>query len=175
MRLHWPSTCTLEENIKNLVELFGTYVVYCFVEASSLKPAEGEENNKTTEDVDKRISSWLEDVLEPYAMYAYFVSIMKYQPSDKEVMSHRKTVGKKGYKLMRNRSYFPYIMGGGGSIKPLAQNKNEAKYAIDETRVNQMLEKINELYPHYYGQLNEARGRIRSSINQSYAHKNKRS
>ena len=147
--------------------------LYCFAEASSLRPAEDEEDNNTIDNVDKRILSWLADVLDPHVMYAYFVSILKYQPTDEEVKSHRKTIGKKGYKLMRNRSYFPYTMGGG--IKPFVLDKNKTIYSIDETRVNRMLEKINELYPEYYEQLSEARGRIRSSINQSYTRKNKRS
>jgi hypothetical protein len=160
--LHWPGTCTLEENIKALVNVFGTYIVYCFTEASSLKPGEGEDAKNTIENTDKLITSWLEDVLDPHDMYATFLSIMKYQPTDKEVIRYRKTVGKKGWKLMRNMSYLPYPED--GVLKTRMLDENDSKYEIDERRVNRILEKIYELYPEYYEQLNNARERVQLEL-----------
>ena len=160
--LHWPGTCTLEENIKALVNVFGTYIVYCFTEASSLKQGEGEDAKNTIENTDKLITSWLEDVLDPHDMYATYLSIMKYQPTDKEVMKYRKTLGKKGSKRLRNMSYVPYPED--GILKPWILDENDSGYAIDEGRVNRMLEKINELYPEYYEQLNNAREKVQLEL-----------
>lgn len=169
MKAHWGGTYTLQENTEALINIFGIYVLFCFAEASkSFKIADQAED--TTDNIDKRISSWVLDVLDPSNMFAYFLSIMKYQPDNKEVMRYRRsglddrhlTSGAK----KRKGSYLPFIED--GVIKPILQDEKETKYTIDETIINRMIEIISEKYPKYYEPLNNARERVLFEIKHGY-------
>lgn len=63
---HVVNTKTHEEIISELVNAFGSYVIYCFIEA--LKPTPSD---------DLKISlHWLEDVLSPFNLYLSFLSAL---------------------------------------------------------------------------------------------------
>lgn len=101
MKLHMPLYNTIENNLKELITLFGTYVIACLLEVSrpiddlfftarKLKPLTFEEKNEFTE-------KWLENVIDTKLMYMYFLQTFLNQPGDK-IVKHLKKLNLKGFK-----------------------------------------------------------------------------
>jgi hypothetical protein len=68
---------TPQENTEELINIFGTLVLYCFLEACKLyelTDQKADDDRITT--ADKRIYSWVQDVLNPSDMFAHFLAIM---------------------------------------------------------------------------------------------------
>jgi hypothetical protein len=78
MHSYFPYMFKFEENIDELIKLFGTYMVYCLVEAS--RPPTGDSNKKLSKtdmlNRDKLVASWINDVFNPRRILEYFVAIM---------------------------------------------------------------------------------------------------
>jgi hypothetical protein len=94
MNLHTPLYNTMEKNLKELVTLFGTYMVACMLEASrpfedlfftsrKLKPLTFKEKCEFTD-------NWLEQIIDTKLMYMYFVQTFLNQQDDKIVKNLKK-------------------------------------------------------------------------------------
>ena len=158
MRVRYPATYKLEVNTNALIDIFGTYVVYCFVEATkSFQVAD--KFGYSNDDVDKQISTWVREVINPWTMFAYFISIMKHQPDDKEVMRYFKSLGNNGFKYkIQGGANLPFIQE--DVVTPMIPDQNGPKYTLNRKVINKMLEIINKKNPEYYQQLNEVRERM---------------
>ena len=89
MDCHFPTINTPEKNLKKLVEVFGTYVVYCLIEAARLITANknndeehwhshyfGDPSNfKEGKFRERRfVNSWIKDIFDPWQMLNLFLT-----------------------------------------------------------------------------------------------------
>lgn len=105
MDLHTPLYNTMEKNLKELVTLFGTYMVACMLEAS--KPIEDlfftsrKLKTLTFKEKCEFTDNWLEQIIDTKLMYMYFVQTFLNQPDDKIVKKLKKVY----FKGMKNNKY----------------------------------------------------------------------
>jgi hypothetical protein len=84
-----PHHHILEENIQRLVESFGVYLLYCFIEGS--RPYIYKDNNKKPSiilDIDKKDQltlSWIENAIDSKEMFGYFLTLMRDQLNDNQI------------------------------------------------------------------------------------------
>jgi hypothetical protein len=89
MRHHFPTVYTFKLNLQKLIQIFGTYIVYAFVEAA--RPIEDSKNanNSSTSmslvERDKLAESWVRNVFDTWNMYGFFLAAIESHPGDKEV------------------------------------------------------------------------------------------
>ena len=96
MDCHFPTINTLEKNVPKLVEIFGTYVVYCLIEAARLIT-----DNKNNQEEHwhssyfgdrsnfrdgkfregKLVSTWIKDIFNPWHMLNLFLTAVS-NPAD---------------------------------------------------------------------------------------------
>jgi hypothetical protein len=88
MSMHFPTIATLEQNLDELIEIFGSYVLYSFIEAG--RPVIDE--HMTNADKDKLSSGWIQNVFAPLDMYDYFLTVFK----NKALISHKNTLRETG-------------------------------------------------------------------------------
>jgi len=91
MKRIFPHYNRLEYNITRLVEIFGVYLVYCFIEAA--RPFL--RNNgmvMSGERRDELAISWIDNMLQPRELFYYFVTFAKTQFSDQDVRNTRKKI-----------------------------------------------------------------------------------
>jgi hypothetical protein len=73
----FPDENNIEQNISTLIKIFGTYLIFCFIEAS--RPiSDNIASEKGTFNMHALISRYLHNVFPVETMYKYFVSIVKY-------------------------------------------------------------------------------------------------
>ena len=94
MKIHDPLYSTLEENINKLITFFGSYVLYCLLEASrpigdSDFTAEGYEP-MPKEEKDKFTEKWLSEVINTRLMYKIFLETFLNQPDDDKISKIKK-------------------------------------------------------------------------------------
>jgi hypothetical protein len=129
-------TSALQENAEELINIFGTYVLYCFLEAcKSYKLTDRKADNDMVSTADKRVFSWVQDVLNPSDMFAYFLEIM-----DEEGLEEGSTVDE-----VKDEYGYVYT-------------------PIDEKIIDRMLRIISKKYPQYYERLDTAKERIQFEI-----------
>lgn len=124
MKTH-GGTFILKENTEALINIFGTYVLYCFVEACRSFNLTGQTASVAISSINKQISSGVQDVLNPSNMFDYFLWIVKYnQYDDNEVMKYRRSGLDDRYltsKYSLTEDDESFIL-----------NKNESEYTLDE-------------------------------------------
>jgi hypothetical protein len=90
MGIHWPTLFPLEANLKKLVEIFGVFLLYCFIEAA--RRVENVGDKKKLKDIwnekDDLSRSWIQNVFSSMNMYEYFLATFQNQPSDREAMEN---------------------------------------------------------------------------------------
>jgi hypothetical protein len=99
MRILYPDYNRLEYNFKMLVEIFGSYLVYCFIEAAS--PISNNKNPIPGYRRDELTLAWVESMINPVRLFHYFVAFLKSQPDEHEVRKIRKVKFS-----IRNGKYF---------------------------------------------------------------------
>jgi hypothetical protein len=134
-------TNTLQENTEELIKIFGTYVLYCFLEAcKSYKLTDQKSDDDMVSTADKRVYSWVQDVLNPSDMFAYFQEIMESEDGLEE-----------------------------NGMVDKDEDEDEYVYTpIDEKIIDRMLKIISKKYPEYYERLNTARERILFEVKRGY-------
>jgi hypothetical protein len=88
MRCYFPHVLKFEENIEQLINIFGIYTAYCLAKAAQPPVNEGD-GHKNNPDRDSFVISWVNDVFNPQRMLDYFVAIMASLPPDEKVESIR--------------------------------------------------------------------------------------
>ena len=90
-REHFPMIDYLGDNLSKLIQIFGMYIVYCFIEAA--RPSDYYNNKEallmTKSEKDELTLSYIRQVFDPLLMYKYFLTALKNQPTDKVVEQHR--------------------------------------------------------------------------------------
>ena len=99
MKYIHPHHDTLEENIQRLVESFGLYVLYCFMEGARPYIYKNDERQQpivepNDDKKDQLTLSWIENVIDPKEMFDYFMTLLRYQLSNEEIKSRTKTADK---------------------------------------------------------------------------------
>jgi hypothetical protein len=162
MKAHFPMINTMEVNLKNLVEIFGLYVVYCFVEGA--RPAQKADSLSSTES-DMLSYSWVKNMFNPNNMYLYFLSAIKNQPEDKEVQKYISNLredssgkiiwtdygGKKIRGPTPNSELFTQVP------TPHDKYPEQPNYALDKEKIDKIINILKKQYPLFYKQLLTAR------------------
>jgi hypothetical protein len=87
MRNYYPQLLTFDQNIEELVKIFGIYVFYCLAKAAQ-SPVDEKRNSKDNlQDRDKLVVSWVNEVFNPQRMLDYFIVSMSHLHSDDSVRS----------------------------------------------------------------------------------------
>ena len=84
MRLLYPNYNRLEYNLKTLVQIFGTFLIYCFIEAArpiSDNPTDRIPGNRR----DELALSWVESMINPRRLFYYFIAFTKTQSDEEQV------------------------------------------------------------------------------------------
>lgn len=98
-----PQHDLLEENIQRLVECFGVYILYCFIEATRPFRYDDDNNKKekklpsrsletaiVSEEKDKLTLSMLENIIDIKEMFNYFLTLIKFQLDDNQIKKIQK-------------------------------------------------------------------------------------
>ena len=106
---HYPYL-TFEENFNALIDIFGAYLMFCFIEAARpitdnyngrgdgnshgnsnhLKDISKQRPSMTNYEKDKLASSWIKEVIDPFGLYTLFIDVFKNQLDDDQVKLIRK-------------------------------------------------------------------------------------
>jgi hypothetical protein len=92
----YPTVSRLNQNVNNLINMFGTYILFCFVEASrrnpelKLKLDEYDQNDEKERvrgfgDIDNMTLEAVKNLFDPIQMYRMFLATMKAQPTEEEI------------------------------------------------------------------------------------------
>jgi hypothetical protein len=93
----FPTVSLLYQNVDNLVNLFGSYVLFCFMQISKRNPAlklkldEYDQKNdqdriRALAEIDRMTLEAVNNLFAPEEMYRMFLGTMKAQPTEKEVL-----------------------------------------------------------------------------------------
>jgi hypothetical protein len=87
LSIHYPTVTKMKDNLKNLVEIFGLYVLYCLLEATRPIPDTKQKPQDYFSKMfkDKLTVKWLEKVVDTKYMLDAYLSALTNQLSDKEV------------------------------------------------------------------------------------------
>jgi Fe2+ or Zn2+ uptake regulation protein len=96
MRSYFPHVLKFEENIEQLINIFGIYAIYCLAKATQPR-TKGSDDRRNNLDRDSLIISWVNEVFNTRRMLEYFVAIMDNLPSDDKVESIRNNTFVKGH------------------------------------------------------------------------------
>ncbi len=96
MRCYFPRVLKFEENIEQLINIFGIYIIYCLAKAAHPPVSKGD-SHKNNLDRDLLVVSWVNEVFNPQRMLDYFVAIMTSLPPDDKVESIRNNTFVKKY------------------------------------------------------------------------------
>jgi hypothetical protein len=178
MGLFYPTINTFEENLKKMIQIFGIYLIYCFIEAARPVERDGKDDSiKSNRDKDKLASTWITDVFNPLGMYNCFLSIIENQPTDNEVkrMMERmmeknvKNTGKDEFIIVNDRGR--QVKGFPPSAANLFENRfyyitskqarhdevSKPLYELDKEKIRKLTYILKENYPIFYEALLEAR------------------
>lgn len=96
MRSYFPHVLKFEENIEQLINIFGIYTIYCLAKAAHPPAREGD-SYKNNIDRDSLVVSWVNEVFNPQRMFEYFVAIMASVPPADKVEGIRNYTFVKGH------------------------------------------------------------------------------
>ena len=96
MSSYSPHVPKFEENIEQLINIFGIYIVYCLAKATQ-PPVNENDGHKNNLDRDSLVISWVNDVFSPRRMLEYFVAIIANLPPDAKVERIRNNTFVKGH------------------------------------------------------------------------------
>jgi hypothetical protein len=174
MDMHYPTINTLEKNLNELIILFGSYVIYCFVEAARPVMDYSKEYSMNNIEKDKLASKWIQEVFSPLNIYNYFLAAIKNQPSDNTV---QKTL-KNNFKEVKKDNEFVFVNDEGVHNKspPSTQHfarehfllltsdfdyanykKGKPLYELDEATIKRLSQAFKTIHPIIYKQLLDAK------------------
>jgi hypothetical protein len=81
MRSYYPQLLTFDQNIEELIIIFGIYVLYCLAKAAQPPVDENLNSKDNLLDRDKLVVSWVNEVFHPQRMLDYFIASMSHAPS----------------------------------------------------------------------------------------------
>jgi hypothetical protein len=162
MSIHWPTIFHLEINVRKLVEMFGVYMIYCFIEAA--RPVNLDETDawkgvdrsevkkiKKMKDVwvekDNLARQWIENVFPTSNMYDYFLSTFQHQPHDRDADRNLKQ-----YEKNKAKSKLPSIQDLAGERFEFLTWPYGRKRLLDGRIVTDDRKEIDELSEHELGQ-----------------------
>lgn len=86
MRRYWPQIVKLEQNVDELIIIFGIYMISCFLEASRpIMDSNYGINKLSVMEKDRLIDSSVNDMFNPWIMFNYFLAVANSILDDKEV------------------------------------------------------------------------------------------
>jgi DNA-binding transcriptional ArsR family regulator len=89
LRNYFPQTQLFEQNVDEIIKIFGVYMIYCFIQAAQQGPAFI--NRKMSKidmmNSDKVALSWIQEVFKPQRMLGDFITIMSNLPADEKMLS----------------------------------------------------------------------------------------
>ena len=190
MTTHYPTINTLNKNLDRLIKIFGSYVVYCFIEASRPVVDYSKRHSMTNIEKDKLASEWIQKVFSPLNMYNYFLAVIENQPSDEAV---QKTLNNNFKKVEKGRSENVDEVSnnkrGPQSTQDFAMErfvslssnfnhahyiKGKPLYELDEETIKRLTRSFKEMYPIIYEQLLEARANFLGKPKQQSLPENKK-
>ena len=95
MRSYFPHVLKFEENIEQLINIFGIYAIYCLAKATD--PPTNDDDGDDHSNRDSLVVSWLNDSLNSQRMLDYFVAVMSSLPTDNKVQGIRNNTFVKRY------------------------------------------------------------------------------
>lgn len=104
---YYPDISTLEENIDNLITIFGSYILFFFLQVSK----RNEEPDTISVDVrDKIRFDALNDFLNPIRMYRMYLGTIKSQPAEYAIQKNKKAFYRDNsvFECARNHRYYEY-------------------------------------------------------------------
>jgi DNA-binding transcriptional ArsR family regulator len=77
-RHYFPQTHLFEQNVDEIIKIFGVYMVYCFIQAAHPSPTFFNRKMSKTDmmNSDKVALSWIQEVFQPQRMLGDFIAIM---------------------------------------------------------------------------------------------------
>jgi hypothetical protein len=87
MRQIHPYLDTRENNLERIVQTFGVYLVYCFIEAIRPLTDNNDDNDSrqillSAKEKDKMTISWIKDAIDVEEMFYFFIALLKNQETD---------------------------------------------------------------------------------------------
>jgi hypothetical protein len=137
MLIHKPTVHNAEHNIRQLVESFGFYLLWCF--AQGAKPLDESMSPKSKDGV---VINWVEKCVNPLNVFEYFLAAIQHQEfDDTKVITQEKEASP-------STDYFCFM-------KLLSRTKNPAseagpKYELPEQTCDEILNLLRRIYPEYW-------------------------
>ena len=96
MRCYFPHVLNFEENMEQLINIFGIYALCCLAKAAQ-PPINKSGGHKNNLDRDSLVVSWVNDAFNSQRMFDYFMAIMGSLPPDDKVERIRDNTFVKGH------------------------------------------------------------------------------
>lgn len=154
MHIHHPMENTPEQNITKLVEIFGSIIVFCFIEAARPLKSKGYtyKISMSNFDKDKLAKSWIHNFVKLDHMFLYFLTALKNQLNT--IDSKNKNTDKKEIIKQNHKSTLELLSEGidrnNRRLKQFGLNeyeKGKPLYELDEELLLKATEAFKEVYP----------------------------
>lgn len=171
MRTYWPQILTLEQNVDELINIFGIYMIYCFLEAS--RPNMDSDYGMSRLSVmekDRLIDSWINEVFNPWIMFNYFVAVVNNILDDNEVQKilNNNMKGESGKtffvddegNLVRPASGLDFMDARFTFLTSKASSYDKTTkphYELDIDTINKIIKVLKNKYSNYYEALIEVK------------------
>lgn len=144
VKQEYPLLLPLEHNLRRLIETFGIFLIFCFLEAA--RPLENNEyfNSLSKYEKDQLALSWIENTFDLTTMYEYFLSVVKNQPTDKEIPKNIKHCYFYKLVLDKNEKIFKPVDISISNSKDII--KNEKNIIIRPKSKSEYFNDINNLF-----------------------------
>jgi hypothetical protein len=168
METHYPTLYVFEDNLRRLIELFGVYMIYCFIEAS--RPLGEEMVLKSAADSDRLSDFWAKEMVDVDGMYRSFLTALQNQPDDnKDVKRNLKSLEtdqKKGLvDYYGKKIFWPPTTADFSRelfIKiPYSLDDYPARplYSLDHNKINKITKILQKRYSLFYDKFEDVRKR----------------
>ena len=160
MHAHFPTVFPLNENLNSLIQIFGIYVIYCFLEAA--RPIKN--SHLTNWQRDKLVINWVSSVFNPSDMYDYFLEWIQNQPDNSKVLENfarefeevKDDINDKGKSRYVAKHDLPstsaLVTDRMFSWSRYKYNPKKLYYELDQVTINKLQKALGEICPVYYKQ-----------------------
>jgi DNA-binding transcriptional ArsR family regulator len=159
MRSYYPHKFKFEQNIEEMIEIFGIYVVSCLVEAS--RPPVHKDGKMSTSQIlnrDRLVFSWINRVFNPQKMLEYFIAIMDNLVEDNvnavPINGKRSNSHQENASDMRYKRWMTFLLD--KRFQPTSENlsfsdtADKPYYGLDLRTINKVMYVLEKKYTTYH-------------------------
>jgi DNA-binding transcriptional ArsR family regulator/chemotaxis protein CheY-P-specific phosphatase CheC len=149
LRNYFPQTQLFEQNVDEIIKIFGVYMVYCFIQAA--QPGSTFVNRKMSKtdimNSDKVVLSWIQEVVKPQRMLGDFITIMSNLLEDEKIIS----VPKRGNPIIPKTANDICMISWFERAKPSSYDTvKKPLFQMDQAIIDKIMDVLERKYSRYH-------------------------